>query len=467
MKILLIQPNPRTFSFRPVCASLPLGLLYVAAALRQAGCGEVSVLDARMLRLNHKEISARIRDLAPDLVGLTGMSTEAEFIHALARLAKEAAPRCKVVVGGPYATTSPEEAVGDPNIDFAVLGEGEGTACELAAALAQGGEVAGLAGLAYKKDGRPAVNPRRPVIEDIDSLPMPAWDLVDVEKYFHLWVRHSQNPFPYSERIMPLFTSRGCPYGCVYCHNIFGKKTRLRSVDSVLREIELLVEKYGVGEIEITDDIFNIDLPRAKAICDGIVRRGIKIKISFPNGLRVDRMDEELVLKLRAAGTHALAYAIESGSPAVQRRIGKNLDLEKARQIIRFTYAQGIIVCGFFMLGFPDETKEELLSTARFAREVPFHQANFFFVTPRPNTALYEMARNKISAQKADTGANYFNFSVNLSAVSDSDLRDIMEEAGNSFYHRPVQFLRVLSNVPNKLYLFKVVARYFFLRGWA
>ena len=130
-----------------------------------------------------------------------------------------------------------------------------------------------------------------------------------------------------------------------------------------MKEIELLVEKYKIGEIEIVDDIFNIDLPRAKQICDEIIRRKLKIKISFPNGLRVDRMDEELVLKLKQAGTHLLDYAIETGSPELQKRIGKNLDLAKAREIIKLTAAQGIFTGGFFMLGFPDETKEQMLAT--------------------------------------------------------------------------------------------------------
>ena len=467
MKILLIQPNPRSCYALPACSSIPLGLLYIAAALRQAGFGLLAVLDARMERLGHKKVSARIRAFAPDIVGITAMSTEAPEAHNLARLAREAAHGCKVVVGGPYAITSPEEVLNDPNIDFAVMGEGEETVCELAAALESGGDLSAIQGLAYKKDGRPVINPRRAMIADLDAMPFPAWDLLDIERYFGLWARHSQNPFPASDRIMPLFTSRGCPYSCIYCHNIFGKKARLRSVENVMREIELLVEKYKVGELELTDDIFNIDLPRAKKICDEIIRRGIKVKLSFPNGLRVDRMDAELVLKLKAAGTHLLAYAIEAGSPAVQKRIGKNLDLEKAREIIKLTAAQGIFIGGFFMLGFPGETKEEMLATAAFARDLPFHQANFFFVTPKPNTPLYEMAGGKARGLEKAAHANYFRFSVNLSAVSDEELQEIMDQAGTGFYDRLAQQWKIVRDVPNKPYILKLLFRAFFLRRWA
>lgn len=467
MKILLIQPNPRGYYARPVCASIPLGLLYIAAALRRTGGRQIEILDARCRNLGEKAVTARIAQFAPDVVGITGLSPEAPAILAVAGMAKKAAHGCKVVVGGPYALTSPDEALSCPDVDFAVLGEGEATACELIGALETGRQdLAAIDGLAFRENGRVVVNKRRAPIEDIDGIPFPAWDLVDIKKYFGLWVRHSQNPFPASRRIMPVFTSRGCPYGCIFCHNLFGKKTRLRSVDSVMRELELLVEKYRVGEVEIVDDIFNIDLPRAKKICDEIIRRGLKIKLSFPNGLRVDTMDEELLLKLKKAGLHLLAYAIESGSPAVQKRIGKNLDLEKAARMARFTNEQGIFFGGFFMLGFPGETREELQATLRFSREVPFHNGNFFFVTPRPNTVLYKMAAKKTPDVEQASHASYFRFSVNLSAVSDEELKKTMEEA-EAYYAHPLRFLRAFIKIPDKLYVLRLVLRAFFLRRFA
>ncbi|PIU17959.1 MAG: hypothetical protein COT18_11490 [Elusimicrobia bacterium CG08_land_8_20_14_0_20_59_10] len=467
MKILLIQPNPRGYYAWPVCACIPLGLLYIAAALRRTEGRQIEIMDARCENLGQKAIAARITQFAPDVVGITGLNPEASAVLAVASLAKKAAPACKVIVGGPYAITSPEEALFCPDIDFAVLGEGEETACALIEALETGSlKFAAIDGLAFRENGLVVVNKRRAPIEDIDGIPFPAWDLVNVKKYFGLWVRHSQNPFPASQRIMPVFTSRGCPYGCIFCHNIFGKKTRLRSVESVMREIELLVEKYRIGEIEIIDDIFNIDLPRAEKICDEIIRRGIKIKLSFPNGLRVDTMDEELLLKLKKAGLHLLAYAIESGSPAVQKRMGKHLNLEKAARMARFTNEQGIFFGGFFMLGFPGETREELQATLRFSREVPFHQANFFFVTPRPNTVLYEMAAKQIGGVGKVAHASYFRFSVNLSAVSDEELQKTMEEA-EAYYAHPLRFLRAFLKIPDKLYVLRLVLRAFFLRRFA
>jgi radical SAM superfamily enzyme YgiQ (UPF0313 family) len=178
-------------------------------------------------------------------------------------------------------------------------------------------------------------------------------------------------------------------------------------------------------------------------------------------------MDAELVRKLKAAGTHALAYAIESGSPKVQRQIGKNLDLAKAREMIKLTDQQGILVGGFFMFGFPGETKEEMLATLKFAMELPFFQANFFFVTPHPNTALYELALKTKPGLGQARIRNFFKFSVNLSAVPDAELEKMMDTAYSSFFGRPGQIWRIIKGLPDKLYVLKLFTRAFFLRRWA
>lgn len=454
MKILLLNPNMQGQSDGGYIArSVPLGLLYIAASLRQAGYNFINIVDARVNDLDHQEILSRISDFSPDVVGISCLCTEASETHRLAGLIKASAARCKVVVGGAHASSSPESLIEDPNIDFVVTGEGERTICELVGALENGRDVSGIDGLALKTGAGIKVNPRRKMIEDIDSIPFPAWDLVDMEEYLNFTTRHSQNPLPASHRLMPMSTSRGCPFGCIYCHNIFGKRIRLRSAENVLREIELLVERYAIGEIEILDDIFNFDLDRAKRICDEIVKRGIKIKLSFPNALRVDGMDEELVVKLKAAGTHLIYYAIESGSPAVQKRIGKNLDLEKAREIIRFTARQGIIVCGFFMFGFPGETKEELLKTVSFAIKMPFLFVHFFYVTPRPNTPLYALLKNTKTDLKSIVFHHYFKLSVNMSALTDAELRKLRAKAYIGFYLRPAQMWRIWKGLPDKRYI--------------
>jgi anaerobic magnesium-protoporphyrin IX monomethyl ester cyclase len=467
MRILLIQPNSRYCTRDYINSNIPQGLLYVAAALREAGLGPIGLLDARMERLSRKALVARVREFRPDAVGMGGMTFEADEIKMVAGLVKKEFPACKVVCGGPHASSAPEDLAADPNIDFVVIGEGENTAKELFAALEKGLDTSAIAGLAFKDPGGVTRTRPRELVENLDSLPLPAWDLLDLERYFSLWTKHSMGPLPASERAMTIITSRGCPYGCIYCHKIFGRRTRFRSPESVLAEMEILVKRLRVEEIEIADDIFNLDLPRAKAICDGMVSRGLKVFLSFPNGLRSDRMDEELVLKMRAAGTYEVAYAIETATPRLQKLIGKNLDLEKARHMVRFTDAQGINVRGFFMLGFPGETAAEMRATVDFALNEPFLHADILYVTPRPNTPLFELAKKiKPDFEKAKI-KTYFTLSYNLSAASDLELKRIMDDAWTDFYNAPRRVVKLIRRVRNYKYILKIFLRAVFFGHWA
>jgi len=169
----------------------------------------------------------------------------------------------------------------------------------------------------------------------------------------------------------------------------------------------------------------------------------------------VVKMDEVLVLKLKEAGTYYIAYAIESASPVVQKRIGKNLDLEQAKRIIQLTVNQGILICGFFMLGFPEETKEEMIKTIKFAKEIPFHFANFSYVTPWPNTPLYTLLKKK-KVNLENTPIYYHHkFSVNFSSVTDTGLKRMWARAYMEFYLRPAQMWRIWKALPDKKYILR------------
>ncbi len=445
MKIALIIPNTRF-----VRASIRLGPLYLASYLRSQGYRDITVIDARHARLSRGAVSRRIKDVAPDVIGISGLSMEYAEVHELARLAKEINGNCKVIVGGPYATSSYDQTLNDPHVDFAVIGEGERTIVRLINALEEGRDYSAIEGLAFKNGQACVVNPAPPVIEDLDAIPFPAWDLIDMEEYFRDIHNHSQSPIPTSNRTVPLFTSRGCPYRCTYCHNIFGKKIRFRSVENVLEEIETLIKKYRVKEIEVLDDCFNFDLPRAKRICDEIIRRGIRIALSFPNALRVDRMDEELIAKLKQAGTRVIFYAIESASPRIQKIVNKNLDLEKARHIIAQTAKQDIVTCGFFMLGFPGETREEMQHTLAFAKKEGFHIAIFFFLVAQPRTEIFIQLEKTNAVLKKIGPYHYDGFSANVSAVPDSVLVKMHSKAYREFYFRPRQIWRIWRVIPNK-----------------
>ncbi|MBK7259204.1 MAG: radical SAM protein [Ignavibacteriae bacterium] len=163
-------------------------------------------------------------------------------------------------------------------------------------------------------------------------------------------------------------TTRGCPYRCAYCHNILGKTFRVRSPEHVMREIRMIHDTYGITDFQVIDDIFNLDMDRAKKICDLIVGSRLPLTLSFPNAIRSDRVDEELIDKMAAAGTKFISIAIETASPRLQRLIRKNLDLDRAFKAIDTITRVGIVTRGFFMIGFPTETEDEARQTIEYAK---------------------------------------------------------------------------------------------------
>ncbi len=446
MKIQLIVPYSRELP--PVPA---LGILYIAAVLRQNRRNCVQVVDARGERLSDPQIARRIRDFSPDIVGITGLSIEAPFIHRIAGLARENAPGAKVILGGPHANAYRDSVTSDTNIDFAVYGEGEETIVRLLDAISGNADVSEIPGIAFRKGERNIVNAPVTPLSSIDSLPMPAYDLIDMSRYFRGAHKHSQNPVSLSQRIIPVVSSRGCPYGCIYCHAIFGRKVRLRSVESVIGEIEFLMANYAPDEIEFADDIFNFDLARAKAICDEILRRKIKIRLSFPNGLRADRMDEELIVKLKQAGAYLIYYAVETASPELQKEAHRNLDLEKTRQVIEMTARLGIITGGYFILGFPGETIGQMRKTVDFALSSKLHLASFFYLTCFPNTDLARKMGHDAALQENYHHPDYLRLTHNFSAVPDREYRKIVLCAYRKFYLRVSQVRRILSVLPFRL----------------
>ncbi len=452
VKILLLRPN----SGIPV-APPPIGLMYLAAYLRKMRPDQdtIEVLDGRSELPTDDQVAQTLERVQPDLVGITAFTMEGETAHRYAALAKRHCPDCVTVIGGPYGTSDAAAALADQNVDFTARGEGELTLLHLVERLEKNEPIAGLDGLAYRQNGSVVPGTFPELIENLDEIPYPAWDLINLESYFvEGRVRRLTNPIQSRLRGISIFSTRGCPYRCTYCHNVFGKKLRKRSVENVLGEIRWLVERFKIEEIEFIDDVFNLDRARGKAICDGIIQAGWNLRLSFPNGLRADQMDEELIDKLRAAGTYRINYAVESGTPRIQKMIRKNLNLERAREIINYTAEKGISTGGFFMLGFRDETEEEAWNTIRYALKTKLHTASFFILTPFPNTPMYEEAL----ALGYDMEAIYSDYgavSANLSNIPRERLEQLRKIAFRKFYFNPRRMWSIFRTTPRKWVLFK------------
>ena len=308
--------------------SPPLGLMYLASAVREYGLRRRIDFDFKLLDLNlyGQDIRDRLGDVrafAPHVVGITGMSYEAAAMHQTAAVLKKNLPEVRIVFGGPYASVSPLKCMQDANVDFVVVGEGEETFPDLLdSILFRSKPYQDVPGIVFRgTNGDSARTEPRGYREDVDQIPFPAWDLLDMEAYFNTERWHY---FQADRRYMPIYTSRACPYRCVYCHHLFGKKFRPRSPENVFREMRYLSDAYGIKEFQIFDDAFNVQVSRAEGICDLIIRSGMKIFMTFPNGVRGDIMTDGLLEKLRRAGTYKIAYAIETASPRLQKLIKKN-----------------------------------------------------------------------------------------------------------------------------------------------
>jgi anaerobic magnesium-protoporphyrin IX monomethyl ester cyclase len=292
-----------------------MGILTLAAYYRSKGPYEVGVFDGRAHAATTEQMVEKVREFQPDVVGLSLFSMERMEGHETAWAIKKALPRVTIIAGGPYPTTQYREMLSNPAVDFAVVGEGEISGLELLEALKAGKVPEDISGVSYRRNGSISEPQIRDFIQDLDTLPHPAWDLLDLEYYFYNPHKPApMNLYQKNVRSAPVFTSRGCPYRCVYCHNLFGKKLRRHSAQYILDEIIYLKEQKGVQEIEVTDDIFNFDPDWTRDFVRSIIDRKMGLTFSFPNGLRADRMTPEIIDLLVEMGTYRIVYAVESGS---------------------------------------------------------------------------------------------------------------------------------------------------------
>lgn len=453
-RLLLLKP------YRPdelFVVAQPLGLLAVAAWVRREFRRrgeplEIRILDLKARRLLPQDALDEILAFEPDVIGISALSCEAEATRALTATLKSHRPDVPIVLGGPHASHDPRRALDDPDLDFVVRAEGEVTFEKLLGTLIAGGDPAAVAGIGLRRDGEVVLTADRAPIENLDELPRPAYDLIDVPAYFQL-PRHSRL-YAHPE-YMTVSSSRGCPYRCVYCHVTMGKKTRFLSAERVVDEIESLVRHHGIREIHWADDIWNLDPRRAKRICDGIVERGLDIRMAFPNGVRGDLFDDELLAKLQAAGAYQITFAPESGSPRIQKYIRKNARLEVLQSVITRAARRGIWCHGFFMVGFPTETEQEMGQTFDFALRSRLSSASFFVVNAHPGTELYEMARElgKNVSFRASSH-DYFNPNFQLSEVPTEEVARRIRWTLLRFYLGPRRLLRNIRTIPRKRQLF-------------
>jgi anaerobic magnesium-protoporphyrin IX monomethyl ester cyclase len=457
-RILLIKSRSNDPTWKQV--SHPLGLMAIAAYLREKYRYEVRIEDLRVTGADCSRLESDIRLFAPDAVGISALTFETNAIPRIAGCVKRVNADIPVLLGGPHATAYPEKALQIPGVDYVVIGEGEIIVAQLLERLFEQRDVSDIKGICYRANNQIVSTGRGELIKDINDLPMPAYDLIPIESYAN-FSRMSRTG---SGKYMTVFSSRGCPYQCIYCHNIFGKEFRFRSAEKLFREIEHLYHNHGIRDFEILDDIFNLNRDRLIDFCDRIINSGMKITIAFPNGLRGDLLDEHQLRKLRQAGTIFIGFAIETGSPRMQKLIKKNIQLERIRENIEIAHSLGIHPHGFFMIGFPGETLDEMKMTVKFMLSSKLHSCGLFVVMPFEGTELGAMAKEMGKAPVSNFSLSYHteNF-VNLTKSPAASVNRLRRQAILRFYLNPVRLFVLVRDFPNKRELGKL-ARIFFRR---
>lgn len=365
MKILLFIPPGGYFAERWRKGSLmpPLGLLYIGAVLEREGF-DVEIVPSEVLNLKWKDIEKIIFEKKPKIVGIT-TTTENRFLSfELAKRAKKVSSESLTVLGGPHVSMAPDDTLRNlPYVDIVVRGEGELTMVELSKAVKEEGErnsLKKILGISFRNNGNIIHNPPRPPIKNLDEIPFPARHLIPFEKYNFFMDVPGEGSLPACN----LMTSRGCPFNCNFCATPinWGRAVRGMSPERVIEEIELCIEKYGAKAIWFYDDTFNYNPKRVEAICDGIIKRGLKIKWTCE--LRIDILEKELLKKMKEAGLYYVSFGLEAGSERVRKEIiGKNIDLKHLRNAVQWCKGLDIKANCFFIFSHPTETWEEAKET--------------------------------------------------------------------------------------------------------
>lgn len=380
----------------------PLGPLYVAAYIRHKGPWDVQMFDCTFAR-DESEYAAAVYKHRPSIVGIQSTITTRPAARNMIKIAKQA--EAIVVVGGPDPTVSYSDYL-HWGADFVVIGEGEVTALELMFHLANNEPSAArtIRGIAYHNESNVVVNPPRPLIANLDQLPLPALDLIAVEPYLELWQQHHD----YTE--LHMMTSRGCPFTCTWCSRaVFGRSFRQRSVVNVVDEMVYLRDSYGVDRLWIADDTFGLNQRWLEAWCREVVRSGLQIP--FKCMTRVDLIRSEMLQRLKEVGCYQIHLGVESGSQRVLDAMQKRTRVDQIREASKMIRDAGIELGFFIMFGYPGEKTEDIRKTEQLIFEMNPDTLGVSIAYPVPGTEFYDIVKDRLVADAEDrwekTGADY------------------------------------------------------------
>ncbi|CAN2040209.1 anaerobic magnesium-protoporphyrin IX monomethyl ester cyclase [Candidatus Magnetomoraceae bacterium gMMP-15] len=449
MKVLLINPpryNPVDPYDHPEYPSISLA--YIAATLKE----DVKCIDAKYEKLNFEQLEEKIKAFNKvDIVGVTSMTHNIGDAHVAINVVKKYHPYAKGIVGGCHVTAKPEESLLNYNsFDIAVISEGEETFPELISALKNGTDLNKVDGICFRERDRIILTSPRSFIEDIDTIPLPAW---------HFFSNINQT--------LPIITTRGCPFKCNFCMRVLGNKIRYRSPEQVIDEIKYMVNKYGISRIYFQDETFTINKKRLKKILNMLIDENLNNKINWWVQTRVDSVDLEILKLMKKAGCVEIGFGIESGNDEILKKTGKKITKQQAINAVSIAKQVGIKVYTFFIFGHPNETIDQIKDTIRFATQLNAHSAVFGMMVPYPGTKIRELAMKgeggyvSISDNWNDYGKNV-GHPLELKNVSPKKLMRLQLMAYFHFYifnFRLIDFAKLFYE--NTKTIFTILMRWF------
>ena len=357
-----------------------VGIAYLTTILKKLGYS-VKIFDDGVEN-DLQKLNKLIKIYKPDLIGITGFSYAYGYFEELIKNIKKntATP---IIAGGPHVSAIGKQILTDTPANFAMVGEAENSfPLFLKQFFSSKPSYQEIPGLIWQKNKQIIVNKKSPYIIKLDEIPFPDFNAFKF------------NLYPcYQEKIIPIITSRGCPYGCTYCsvRLSMGQCFRPRSAQNVFEEIKYWYDQ-GFNRLDINDDCFTLDLKRSEDICDLIINNKLNLTIQLYNGIRVDRISENLLRKLKQAGCIFISYGCESGSQKIINKIHKNITLKQVKDAVNLTNKVGIKNAVNFIIGHQGETYQDALKTLKFAQSLNSNFVNFYNLVPYPGTEAYDWA---------------------------------------------------------------------------
>ncbi len=418
----------------------PIFLAYSAVQLKQAG-HNVQYIDSVIQELDLPQTIEAARATKADVIFMetTTPSIEADY-HNLTEL--KSATGAKIIIGGPHATYFHREVIEEcAAIDVVIRHEFD---TKIAGVVSNLNHPENLTGISYRNGNGAVDRGDGDYSDDLDAIPFPDRELVPWDWYLEAW--YSRQPF------MNMMTSRGCPYHCAFClwpQSMYGHKQRFRSLDNVLAEIRYLVDRYGLKEINIDDGTFTTRKSRVIEFCQRLRDQNLKV-IWTCNG-RVDNLDDEMLIEMKASGCKMIRLGVESGSQLVLDKIKKGLTLGQIEDGVKLVKKHGIQALGGFMFGFPYDTRETVEETIAFAKKISPDQVQFSISMCYPGTSLYEYAKkNDLLLAKSFKEFDMTHGPVvKTENMSREELEHILARAYKEFYFRPRYFFQTLFNINN------------------